>query len=122
MPDNLPENAFQRSRLRVARWLSMGAVAFLVVAAAAFVQMWLQAYMEGAITEIWGKWDSNHGPWRHRYTLRAAWWLILHCQVLSFGLASLSFLLSPSRKAGFTALVTAALGLGFIYSLYWLVD
>lgn len=115
--------ALHRTRRRASSWLWWGALLLLHLAVAAFATLWLAAHRELAIPECsWGAWDGNHGPWRHRYALRGLWWLVLECQVLSFGLAGLSFVLAPNRRAGVTALGVLLLGLAFVYSQYWLVD
>lgn len=70
----------------------------------------------------WGTYEGNHGPWRHRYDLRGAWWQIANTQTVAFLLGLASCCISPNRRA----LIVAGLALTgkvlFFLTHYWLVD
>jgi len=110
-------------------------VVFLALSVFLFIWMWVCAYMQGNIPQVWGRYEGNHGPWRHifyKYTvpgpfalmceLRWLWWQVLNLQVFSFVCGLASFVLKPNRRAAVIVGLAAILGFLFFVTHYWLVD
>jgi len=124
-----------RIRQSIARWVGAIALVFLVFSVLLFIWMWVCAYMQGDIPQVWGRYEGNHGPWHHRfyryyvagpfafiYELRWIWWQVLNLQFFSFVLGLVSIVLKPNRRAAVIAVLAFALGFLFFITHYWLVD
>lgn len=112
-----------RIRQSGARWIGTIALTFLVCSALLFIWMWVCAYMHGDIPETrWGQYEGNHGPWRHSYDLRGAWWQILNMQFYAFVLGLVSMAFKPNRRAAVVTVFAFVLGFLFMATHYWLVD
>ena len=104
------------------RWVDLLAVALLLFSAVLFAWIWITAWRTGAVPDAWGAYTSNHGPWRHRYDLRDAWWLIVCFQSWAFVVAFISYALKPNAKAVVIAWVAFVAGWLFSCTHFWLVD
>ena len=110
-------------RQKAAYWLNTGALVLLVLSVLFFIWMWGRAYIEGGIPQgAWGQYEGNHGPWRHIYNLRAAWWQILGMLSYTFVLGFISMLFKPSKRAIIATCSAFVLGFLFFATYYWLVD
>jgi hypothetical protein len=110
-------------RQRGAYWISASALFFLVFSVLLFIWMWVRAYMHGGIPQTgWGQYEGNHGPWRHSYDLRGAWWQILNLQFYAFVLGLVSIVFKPKRRASIITVLAFVSGCLFLVTHYWLVD
>ncbi len=88
-----------------------------------FAWMWVYAFMHDYVPETpWGIKIGNHGPWRHSYNLRNAFWYIFVMQFLSICLTIVSFIIKPNRKAVILFGIALVVFFMFFYTHYWLVD
>jgi len=135
--DKMHQTSLLTARIRKsgARWIGTVALAFLVLSILLFIWMWVCAYMQGDIPQIWGRCEGNHGPWRHRfyqyylprpfaliYELRWIWGQILNSQFCAFVLGLVSIVFKPNRRAVVIAALAFVLGFLFFVTHYWLVD
>ena len=112
-----------RLRQNVSHWSGIIAVSLLALSVLLFIWMWARAYMYGAIPLMsWGQYEGNHGPWRHRYDLRGAWWQILNLQFFSFVLGLVSIVFKPNRRGAIITALAFVSGFLFFITHYWLVD
>jgi hypothetical protein len=120
-------------RQNVAHWLTVVALVFLTFSVLLFIWMWVHAYIQGNIPQVWGRYEGNHGPWHHRfyrfyvpwyafiYELRWLWWQVLNLQIFSFILGLVSIILKPNRRATITTTLAFVLAFLFFVTHYWLV-
>jgi|GEM_PF-2557517 len=123
-----------RIRKSGVRWLGVTALVLLAFSVLLFIWMWVCAYMQGNIPQVWGRYEGNHGPWRYRfygyyipwyaliYELRWLWWQVLNLQVFSFIFGLASFILKPNRRTAIISALAFVLGFLFLITHYWLVD
>jgi hypothetical protein len=123
-----------RIRQNVSRWSGIIAVSLLVFSVLLFIWMWVCAYMQGNIPQVWGRYEGNHGPWHHRfywyyvpwfaliYELRWLWNQVLNLQVLSFVVGLVSIVLKPNCRAAIITALVFVLTFMFFVTHYWLID
>jgi hypothetical protein len=110
-------------RKSIASWFYVIALVLLLFSVILIARMWMNANMQNAIpNSSWGIKMGNHGPWRHIYNLRDAFWQILNLQVYSLILAIVSLIIKPKRKTIVFATLALIIFFLFFYTHYWLVD
>lgn len=68
--DTLSSAEMLQAGPRLERWLSLAALAFLLMGPVLLAWMYLTAWQHGELLSRPEDWGSNHGPWRHAYDLR----------------------------------------------------
>ena len=102
----LPSDELLPPGPRLERWLSLAALAVLLMGPMLLGWMWLTAWHEGLPLFKPDDWGSNHGPWRHQYHLIAASGYALGLPLLAVPLALLALCF---RRTGLAAGVLLAL-------------
>ncbi len=83
---------------------------------------WYNAFRDGMIPEVWGKYEGNHGPWNHYHKGGDLIGYALTFQLYSVFLAVFSALIKKSRVKIWCSVISTVIFFTTLYFLFWLID